>query len=51
MNTLGLMGRGLDHAFIVHSSELLYDIYCMILCYILLIRAIVGVPESTKFIS
>ena len=32
--TYYLMGMSLDHAFIVHSDELLCAIYCMILCYI-----------------
>ena len=29
------MGTGLDHAFIVHSNELLCVIHCMIVCYML----------------
>ena len=34
-NYLGLDGHGLDHAFIVHSDELLCVIHCVLVCYIL----------------
>ena len=29
------MGIGLEHAFIVHSDELFFCYYCIVLCYIL----------------